>query len=236
MLGLRNTGHDRKMPDFIVREPTSPPYPFPFFLVKTQNSLRALVDLAELYEASPDPLNRDLSRKMLSHALELLRRSHIALDPVHNLQVTSLRASLAAATRKAVMASRTYGDVRRLISHFDAVSDVLEIDSVMTTFAPSQEYFNTLTTLIDNLSGTPSLARRDVVEDISPMNHIDTIKAKWVHTWKEKKSERHTYMLLQVLWLGTPREVSNAMRELNRETGLAFATPSEWGDWWQLAH
>jgi hypothetical protein len=195
-----------------------------------------MVDLAERYDASPDTLDKDLSRRLLSHCLDLLRRSHLALNPAYDIQIASMQTATAAATRRAIMASRTYSDIRRLISRFDPVRDVLEIDSVMTTFAPSQDYFNTLTTLLDNLSGKASVAQRDADTELSPMNQVDTIKANWVSTWKERKSERHDYMLLQILWLGTPEEVASAMKALRRETGLAFASATEWDHWWQSTH
>jgi hypothetical protein len=198
--------------------------------------MRAMVDLAERYDASSDTLEKDLSRTLLSHSLDLLRRSHLALNPAYNLQIASMQSAVGAATRRGIMTSRTYSDVRRLISRFDAVRDVLEIDSVMTTFSPSLDYFNMLTTLLDNLSGKASVAHRDVDVELSPFKQVDTIKANWVSTWKERKAERHTYMLLQILWLGTPQEVAKAMRALERETGLAFATPLEWDNWWQSTH
>ena len=225
--------HDRATADFLVRKPLSPPYRFPFFLVKSQNTLRALVDLAEQHSASPDTLEIDLSRKMLSHALELLRRSSLALDPIHNQQIASLQAAVNAATRKAIMASQTFADIRRLISRFDAVKDVLEIDSVMTTFTPSSDYFNTLTTMLDNLAGDSSSSPEVVRWGITEYKSVDTITATWARTWKERKSERRTYMLLQILWLGTTGEVASAMNALRRETGLDFASPSQWEVWWQ---
>lgn len=233
---LEEYRHDRTMPDFIVRAPANPPYPFPFFLVKSQNTLRAMVDLAERYEASPDTLEKDLSRRLLSHSLDLLRRSHLALNPAYDVQIASMQSAVGAATRRAIMTSRTYSDVRRLISHFDPVRDVLEIDSVMTTFAPSLDYFNTLTILLDNLSGKVSVAHRDADVELSTTKQVDTIKANWVSTWKERKSARHVYMLLQILWLGTPGEVSDAMNALKRETGRTFASVTEWDEWWQSTH
>jgi hypothetical protein len=228
--------HDRRMADFVVRKPVSPPYPFPFFLVKSQNTFHALVDLAEDYDGSPGSLQKALSRRLLSQCLDLLRRSHVALNPAYNRQIASMQEALAAATRRAIMAPRTYPDVRRLISRFDPVRDVLEIDSVMTTFAPSLDYFNTLTTMLDNLSGKVSIAQRNQDIEQSSVSQVDTIKANWLNTWKERKSERHVYMLLQILWLGTPEEVTNAMKELKRETGRSFASATEWDDWWQTTH
>lgn len=225
--------HDKESPDFLVRKPASPPYQFPFFLVKSQNTFRALVDLAEQYDASHDTLEIDLSRKMLSHALELLRRSHLALDPIHNHEIASLQAVVHAATRKAVMAPQTFTDIRRLISRFDPVRDVLEIDSVMTTFTPSQDYYNTLTTILDNLLGGASSSSDTISWGISEYKSVDTITATWERTWKQRKPEIRTYMLLQILWLGTPDEVASTMNALKRETGRDFSTPSQWGDWWQ---
>jgi hypothetical protein len=224
--------HDKATADFLVRNPLSPSYPFPFFLVKSQNTFRALIDLAELHSTGSDTLEIDLSRRMLSHGLELLRHSHVALDPACNNQIASLQAAVGAATRKAIMASQTFADIRHLISRFDAVKDVLEIDSVMTTFTPSSDYYNTLTTMLDNLAGDTSST--DVfVWGTSEYKSVDTITATWARTWKEMKSERRTYMLLQILWLGTPNEVISAMNALKRETGREFSTLSQWDDWWQ---
>ncbi|MCX6143192.1 MAG: hypothetical protein NTZ35_08230 [Ignavibacteriales bacterium] len=225
--------HDKATADFLVRKPLNPPYLFPFFLVKSQNTFRALVDLAEKYSASPDTLEIDLSRKMLSHALESLRRSSLALDPIRNHQIASLQAAVDAATRRAIMAPQTFSDIRRLISGFDAVKDVLEIDSVMTTFTPSSDYYNTLTTMLDNLPGGGSSASDTVSRVTTEYKSVDTITAAWARTWKERKSERRAYMLLQILWLGTPNEVASAMNALRRETGHDFAAPSQWDDWWQ---
>lgn len=225
--------HDNEAPDFLISKPTSPPYPFPFFVVKSQNTFRALVDLAEQYDAGPDTLAKDLSRKMLAHALELLRRSHLALDPARNQQIASLQTVVAAATRKAIMASRTFADIRRLLSRFDPVQDVLEIDSVMTTFAPSQDYYNTLTTLIDNLSAAASSTSDTVRVVVLNDKQVDALTANWSRTWKQTKSDRHTYMLLQILWLGTPAEVANAMVALTRETGRDFSSALQWENWWQ---
>jgi hypothetical protein len=225
--------HDKATADFLVRKPVSPPHLFPFYLVKTQNTLRALAELSEQTSASPDTLQIDLSRRMLTHALELLRRSSLALDLIHNQEIAMLQAVVNAATRKAIMASQTYADIRRLISRFDAVKDVLEIDSVMTTFTPSSEYYNALTTMLDNLGGDSSSSQEDAPRVIVGYKSVDTITATWARTWKERKSERRTYMLLQILWLGTPGEVVSAMNALKRETGRGYATPSQWEDWWQ---
>ena len=225
--------HNNETADFQVYMSAHPPNPFPFFIVKSQNTFRALVDLSERYDAAPDTLTKDMSRKMLAHALELLRRSHVALDPVLNRKIASLQSGVAAATRNAIMASETYADIRRMISHFDAVQDVLEIDSVMTTFAPSQEYYNTLLTLIDNLSA-PAFSTSDTVRVVtSSLKQADQLTANWSSMWKNRKSERHTYMLLQILWLGTPDEVAKAKAALERETGRDFKSTSQWEDWWR---
>lgn len=225
--------HDRESPDFLVRKPASPAYPFPFFLVKSQNTFRALVDLAEQYSAGHDTLEIDLSRKMLSQALELLRRSHLALDPTRNYEIASLQTVVGAATRKAIMAPQTFTDIRRLIARFDPVRDVLEIDSVMTTFTPSLDYYNSLTTMLDNLPTGSSSASDTISWGISEYRTADTITATWARTWKQRKPEVRTYMLIQILWLGTPDEVASAMNALKRETGRDFSTPSQWDDWWQ---
>ena len=225
--------HDKETADFLVRKSVSPPHLFPFYLVKTQNTLRALVDLSEQYGASLDTLQIDLSRRMLTHALELLRRSSLALDPKHNQEIATLQAVVNAATRKAIMVSQTYADIRRLISRFDAVKDVLEIDSVMTTFTPSSDYYNMLTTMLDNLAADSSSSQEDVPRIIVGYKSVDTITATWVRTWKERKSDRRTYMLLQILWLGTPDEVVSAMNALKRETANDLSAPLQWADWWQ---
>jgi hypothetical protein len=131
------------------------------------------------------------------------------------------------------MASRTFADIRQLIASFDPVQDVFAIDSVMTTFAPSQDYFNTVTTLIDNLSESTASAPDTINIVVTPIKSVDELTANWSRLWKERKTERHTYMLLQILWLGTPNEVASAMRALKQETGRDFTSVSQWEDWWQ---
>ena len=228
---IEEYSHRGESPDFLVRNPAVPSSSLPFFLVKTQNTFRALVDLAEGYDASTDTLERELSLKMLSLSLELLRRSHLALDPARSYEIASLQAAVAAATRKAITAPQTFAHIRRIISRFDAVRDVLEIDSVMITFAPSVDFRNDLTTLIDNLGGSVSAAPSN--RWVTVQQPIDTITAKWTRAWKERKSEIHSYMLLQILWLGTPNEVGNAMVALKRETGQDFSSQLQWEEWWE---
>jgi hypothetical protein len=209
-----------------------PPRPFPFFLVKTQNTFRAMIDVAEQYTNSLDTLDTDLSRKLLSHALDLLKRSHLALEPKTNQEIAVLQSAVAAASRRALLAPRTFPDIRRLISRFDAVKDVSAIDSVMTTFTPSEEFYDDLTTLIDNLPSNAVPVSDTLKVSISEYKPPEAITAGWVQSWKQKKSEIRTYMLLQILWLGTPAEVLQAMRALEEQTGQKFATASEWGTWW----
>ena len=108
---------------------------------------------------------------MLSQALELLRRSHLALDPTRNYEIASLQTVVGAATRKAIMAPQTFTDIRRLIARFDPVRDVLEIDSVMTTFTPSLDYYNSLTTMLDNLPTGSSSASDTISWGISEVQN-----------------------------------------------------------------
>ncbi|MFH0989487.1 MAG: hypothetical protein V1799_05655 [bacterium] len=230
---IEEYNHDTEAPDFLVRKAATPPYPFPFYLVKSQNTFRALIDLAEQYDASPDTLEKDLSRKMLSHALTLLRRSHLVLDPSYKNEITSLQTVVASLTRKAIMTPQTFTVIRRLISRFDPVRDVLEIDSIMTTFTPSTDYENTLATVIYNLPGAPSTAADSFRVTIPQGNQVDAPTAHWSHMWKQRKSERQIYMLLQILWFGTPSETANAMKALQRETGHDFVSASQWEDWYQ---
>jgi hypothetical protein len=227
--------HDGETADFLVRKSASPPYPFPFFVVRSQNTLLAMTDLAEQCSSSPDTLERDLSRTVLVRTLELLRYSYLALDPRLNGEIATLQSIAAAATRRAIMPSQMFPDIHRLISRFDPVRDVLEIDSVMVTFAPSQDYHNALTTIIDNLR-KDSTYTWDNVRVVTDHKPVEDITAEWARSWKEKKSERRAYMLLQILWLGTPGEVSNALAALRKETGLRFSTAREWDEWWQSTH
>ena len=224
--------HDGESHDFLVRKSATPPYPFPFFIVRSQNTLRAMVDLAEQYSTSSDTLERDRSRSLLGHALELLRCSHVALDPKQNSQIAIQQSIVAAATRKAILSSSTFPDIRRLVSRFDPVCDVVDIDSVMVTFTPSQDYRNALTTLIDNLrrdSSSISINPRVITNYRS----VEEITEDWARTWRDKKADRRTYMLLQILWLGTPKEVTETMTALKQETGKDFSSAVEWEDWWQ---
>jgi hypothetical protein len=225
--------HTAESADFLVRKRMIPPRPVPFFLIKTQNSFRAMIDLAEQYSTSLDTLDTDLSRKLLSHALDLLRRSHLALEPKTNQEIAFLQSTVEAATRRALLAPRTFHDIRRLVSLFDAMKDVMSIDSVMTTFSPSQDFYDDLTTLIDNLPSNAVPVPDTFTVSISKYEPPEAITARWVQSWKQKKPEIRIYMLLQILWLGTPAEVLQAKRALEEQTGHKFATTTEWGTWWQ---
>lgn len=224
--------HAGEHADFLVRMKPMPRYQFPFFLVKSQNTLRALVDLAERYEASEDTIGKDLSRTMLAKSLELLRRSHVALEPGQSQQIASLQRVVSAATRRAIMTPSLFANVRRLISRFDAAQDVFAIDSVMITFAPSIEFYNTITTVLENLPKSPR-SLSDTVSTFLSTQERDTIITNWAPIWRQRKTERLTYMLMQVLWLGTPTEVLNALNALKSITKQEFKTPAEWDAWWR---
>ena len=231
---LEEHKHTGESPDFIVRRSATPPYPFPFFLVKSQNTMRAMVDLAEQYGTSTDTLDRDRGHSLLGHALELLRFSHEALDERQNDQIAVQQSIVAAATRKAISSASTFPDIRRLISRFDPVRDVFAIDSVMITFTPSQDYRNALTTLIDNLRRDSSSISANP-RAVTKYKSVEEITEDWARIWRDRKTERRTYMLIQILWLGTPQEVNETMTALQRETGKKFRSAVEWDDWWQSA-
>ena len=224
--------HAGEHADFLVRMKPTPRYQFPFFLVKSQNTLRALVDLAERYEASEDTVGKDLSRTMLAKSLELLRRSHVDLEPGQSQQIALLQRIVSAATRRAIMTPNLFANIRRLISRFDAVQDVFAIDSVMITFAPSIEFYNAITTVLENLPQSPRPSSDTASTFLSPQER-DTMITNWAPIWRQRKIERLTYMLMQVLWLGTPTEVSNALNALKSITKQEFKTPEEWDAWWR---
>lgn len=225
--------HNSPMADYIVRMIALPQAPFPFYVVKSQNTLRALVDLAESYSKSSDTLELDSSRKLLGSALQLLRHSHLALRSAPNQEIAAYQSVVAAAHRNSFLSSSMIPDIRRLIAHFDAVQDIAELDSVLITFTPTQEYFNDLVTVLDNLPSR-SMSRTDTLTQwVVPNTDIDSIKAAWAHTWKTDKRERKSYMLLQLLWIGTQEEVRQAIHALQAENGLRFETPEQWDDWWR---
>jgi hypothetical protein len=102
----------------------------------------------------------------------------------------------------------------------------------MITFAPSIEFYNTITTVLENLPQSPRSSSDTMSTFLSPQER-DTIITNWAPIWRQRKTERLTYMLMQVLWLGTPTEVSNALNALKSITKREFKTPEEWDVWWR---
>ncbi len=218
-------------PFFIVRKEPKPAAPFPFNVVKSQNQLLAMMDLADAFFGRSDSAGVVWSKRELIQILQLLDRSELCLDARSAREIGLLLTHLSSLARYQRPLRNDLVRTRQLVNRFDGVKDIIMVDSVigMHKSGMPTEYLSSIITVMNNLP--PDSADLQFTNP-SPDEQMVPTLADWGNKWRRRKVEITTYMLTQLLWIGTPKEVEGAMGALRFITKFNYRTPDEWSHWW----
>jgi len=206
----------------------APPLQCPLGMVNCQNLLRAYNELMRQNSLGDSEEEQMYSQGYAIRLSNQLRRSYLFSRPEFRPWLDSLRHYAWDTSR--IVNRKRIEIANRLIKSFDAIQNINSLETwIAKPLKDSAWYLPMLKMVLANLPpqamplGIDQLENLSLNEDTKPM----------IITRKEELVE---YLLVNLLWVGTPDEQNRARTELTAKTGMKLKDEREWSDWWRTKY